>query len=134
MEPKYPRTLRVRWVQSALMVCYLALGLLSAVSHHLYYFSLHHGAVYSRGRQQWPIRIGSGLSALTIALFNFAIGAAYTQYVWMKLRSKTLSLSGIDHLFALLVDATGLFSKELITKAKSVIVLALFAWQDNLPF
>ena len=110
------------------MVLFLVLSLLTAVTHHLFYFSLHHRKVFAGNRQQWPVRIGAGLTFLTVALSNIAVGAAFSQYVWTTLRTKTLSLRGTDHLFALMTDATGLFSKEIITRAKSVATLALLAW------
>lgn len=128
MATKTTRELSVYWVQPTLTVAYLVLGLFTAVSHHLYYFSLHHDTIYTDGRQQWPIRIGTGLTFLTIALFKMAVSAAYTQYVWTKLRSKTFSLLGIDQLFALTTDATGLFSKEILMRARSVAILALIVW------
>jgi hypothetical protein len=118
----------VHWVQPTLMIAYLVFGLSTAVCHHMFYFSLHHRAIYEDGRQQWPIRIGSGLTFLTIAVFNMTVGAAYTQHVWTELRSKSYSLSGIDQLFALTTDATGLFSKEILSRARSAAALALIIW------
>jgi hypothetical protein len=118
----------VYWLQPTLMILYLAVGVIGATSHHLYYLSLHHGKVYTGDRQQWPVRIGSGLTFLTVAVFNMAVGAAYTQYVWTRLRKKTYSLLGVDQLFALTTDATGLFSQEILLRAKSVVLIAVVAW------
>ena len=120
--------LSVYWLQPTLMVTYLVLGVLTAVTHHLYYYSLHHRKIYHGNRQQWPLRIGAGLSFLTISLFNMAISAAYTQYVWIRLKKREFSLLGIDHLFSLTSDPSGLFSKEILTRAKSVALIALLCW------
>ncbi len=128
MRPNRRKPLEVYWLQPALMVLYLVLGVLTAITHHLYYFSLHHGRVYMGSRQQWPIRIGSALTFLSTAFFNMAIVAAYTQYLWTKLRNKTFSLLGIDRLFALTSDATGLCSQEVVRRAKLLALLALFTW------
>ena len=81
MAAKTAKELGVYWVQPALMIAYLVFGLSTAVCHHSFYLSLHHSSIYGEGRQQWPIRIGSGLTFLTIAFFNMTVSAAYTQYV-----------------------------------------------------
>jgi hypothetical protein len=128
MAVKTAKELGVYWVLPTLIIAYLVSGLSIAVCHHLFYLSLHHSSIYEEGRQQWPIRIGSGLTFLTIALFNMAVSAAYTQHVWTELRSKSYSLLAIDQLFALTIDATGLFSKEILLRARSAAALALIIW------
>ena len=126
--PEKVKVKEIGWHQPAIMTFFLGLGVMTAVAHHLYFFSLHHRKVYTGMWQQWPIRFGSGLSFLTISLFNMAVGSAYSQYMWKKIRNKHFSLSDVDGLFSLTTNATGLFQGGIIRGAQTVAIIALIGW------
>ncbi|PSN67106.1 hypothetical protein BS50DRAFT_676739 [Corynespora cassiicola Philippines] len=126
--PEKVKVKEIGWHQPAIMTFFLGLGVMTAVAHHLYFFSLHHRKVYTGMWQQWPIRFGSGLSFLTISLFNMAIGSAYSQYMWKKIRNKHFSLSDVDGLFSLTTNATGLFQGGIIRGAHTVAIIAFIGW------
>jgi hypothetical protein len=74
----------------------LVSGLALAISHHLFYNYLNNRIVQSQNQQEWFLRIGTGMAFLTRALLSAAVGIAYTQILWRTLRSKSITLQGIN--------------------------------------
>ncbi|CZR62929.1 uncharacterized protein PAC_12826 [Phialocephala subalpina] len=89
----------IHWKQPALMICSGLFGVLLALGHHTYYSKLHGTLASTAEKQQWPIRIGTVFSILTITFFSVAISEAYTEYTWTVVRSRNTSF-GLDALFS----------------------------------
>ncbi|KAJ4031899.1 hypothetical protein NW761_012955 [Fusarium oxysporum] len=111
-----------------LMTGSLFLGLLLAIGHHLYYHYLDGRIIKSQNQQEWFLRVGTGIAFLARALLSAAVGFAYTQILWRTLRSKSVTIEGVNSLFGVLHDAWDFTTWELWTAAPALAVVAIIAW------
>ncbi|KAF4334983.1 hypothetical protein FBEOM_11180 [Fusarium beomiforme] len=111
-----------------LMTGSLLLALLLAVGHHFYYDYLDGKIVENQIQQEWYLRGGTGIAFLARALLSAAVGFAYTQILWQTLRSKSVTIQGINSLFGILHDAWDFTTWELWTAAPALAVVAMIAW------
>ncbi|GKU07092.1 hypothetical protein FLAG1_08861 [Fusarium langsethiae] len=112
----------------ALMTGSLLLGLVLALGHHFYYHHLDGRIVQSQNQQQWFLRLGTGLAFLVRAFLSAAVGIAYTQILWRTLRSKSVSVGGVNSLFGVVHNAWDFVTLELWTAAPALAVVAIIAW------
>ncbi|EXL45915.1 hypothetical protein FOCG_11911 [Fusarium oxysporum f. sp. radicis-lycopersici 26381] len=111
-----------------LMTGSLFLGLLLAIGHHLYYHYLDGRVIKSQNQQEWFLRVGTGIAFLARALLSAAVGFAYTQILWRTLRSKSVTIEGVNSLFGVLHNAWDFTTWELWTIAPALAVVAIIAW------
>ncbi|KAI3585676.1 hypothetical protein IWW34DRAFT_798880 [Fusarium oxysporum f. sp. albedinis] len=111
-----------------LMTGSLFLGLLLAIGHHLYYHYLDGRVIKSQNQQEWFLRVGTGIAFLARALLSAAVGFAYTQILWRTLRSKSVTIEGVNSLFGVLHNAWDFTTWELWTAAPALAVVAIIAW------
>ncbi|KAH7190033.1 hypothetical protein BKA60DRAFT_548036 [Fusarium oxysporum] len=111
-----------------LMTGSLFLGLLLAIGHHLYYHYLDGRVIKSQNQQEWFLRVGTGIAFLARALLSAAVGFAYTQILWRTLRSKSVTIEGVNSLFGVLHNAWEFTTWELWTAAPALAVVAIIAW------
>ncbi|QPC71977.1 hypothetical protein HYE68_002729 [Fusarium pseudograminearum] len=111
-----------------LMTGSLLAGLALAIGHHLFYDYLNGRIVQSQNQQEWFLRIGTAMAFLVRALLSAAIGIAYVQILWRMLRSKSVTINGIDSLFGVSHNAWDLATLELWTAAPALTIVALIAW------
>ncbi|KAM0080783.1 hypothetical protein ACKRZS_007050 [Fusarium odoratissimum] len=111
-----------------LMTGSLFLGLLLAIGHHLYYHYLDGRIIKSQNQQEWFLRVGTGIAFLARALLSAAVGFAYTQILWRTLRSKSVTIEGVNSLFGVLHNAWDFTTWELWTAAPALAVVATIAW------
>ncbi|KAM0418477.1 hypothetical protein ACHAPD_004836 [Fusarium lateritium] len=112
----------------AAMASSLLLGLLLAIGHHFYYLYLDGRIVESQSQQQWFLRAGTGLAFLVRAFLSAAVGIAYTQILWRTLRSKPITVQGVNSLFGVVHNAWDFITWELWTAAPLLAVVAIIAW------
>jgi hypothetical protein len=110
------------------MACSLFLGLLLALGHHFYYNYLNGRIVESQSQQQWFLRAGTGLAFLVRAFLSAAVGIAYTQILWRTLRSRSITIQGVNSLFGIVHNAWDFITWELWTAAPALAVVAIIAW------
>ncbi|KAK4224039.1 hypothetical protein QBC38DRAFT_538687 [Podospora fimiseda] len=106
--------------------CYEAFG--SAIGHHLWYRSLDNTVVQSGEHQAWSIRLGTAFAVLTKTSLVALIRIAAVQQMWATLRRKAMTLGGIDGMFNIMHDPTGIFNKDLLAHAKILTVFAIVFW------
>lgn len=111
-----------------LMTGSLLAGLALAIGHHLFYDYLNDRIVESQNQQEWFLRIGTGMAFLVRALLSAAVGIAYTQILWRTLRSRSITLGGINSLFGVSHTAWNFTNSELWTAAPGLAVVAIVAW------
>ncbi|KAF5572748.1 hypothetical protein FPANT_12852 [Fusarium pseudoanthophilum] len=111
-----------------LMTGSLFLGLVLAIGHHLYYHYLDGRIIKSQNQQEWFLRVGTGIAFLTRALLSAAVGFAYTQILWRTLRSKSVTIEGVNSLFGVLHNAWDFTTWELWTAAPALAAVAIIAW------
>lgn len=73
-------------------------------------------------------RIGTFFAVAFATSLRLSITSAYFQYVWLKLKGRSVSLAGIDDAFDALGDIWSLFSPRLITKLPLAVVIGLVFW------
>ncbi|GKU09518.1 unnamed protein product [Fusarium langsethiae] len=96
-----------------LMTGSLLSGLALAIGHHLFYDYLNNRIVQSQNQQEWFLRIGTGMAFLIL---------------WRTLKSKSVTINGIDSLFGVSHNAWDLTTLELWTAAPALTVVAAIAW------
>jgi hypothetical protein len=108
----------------------LVLGTIVSLIHHFYYRYLDGRIVENSNQQAWFLRIGTGLAFITKALLTASAAIAYTQLLWRTLRSRPVTLSGIDSLFDVVHSAFSFTDLELWAKGPLLAVVALTIWYD----
>ncbi|MCJ1431360.1 hypothetical protein MMC27_000711 [Xylographa pallens] len=107
----------IYWKQPISIIVFFLAGVFLAIGHHLYYRFLDGTTASSPDSQQWALRFGTAFAFLTIASLRAAIAASYNQYIWMVFRRKSVSIGGIDNIFALGSDFMGFCNLELYRQA-----------------
>lgn len=135
--PVENRTSFVKWgvhLASPLsLIAFIILGTVFATVHHVYYAMLDSQLAGSSQRQQWSLRIGTGLAILTKASLAGAITIAFTQHLWTVLNSTSFSLNAMDSMFAMLTDLKSFKSLELLQRTKILCLMAVLAWYVYFP-
>jgi hypothetical protein len=111
-----------------LQVCtLLILGIAFAIVHHFYYNSLD-GHPVTETPQEWAIRIGTGLAVLAKACLAASAAMSFQQHYWRVLRTRSISIRGIDGIMGLLSNPMYLFSWEILRNAWTSAAIALVIW------
>jgi hypothetical protein len=116
---------KIHWYMPTAMVSLLILGVLGAVSHHLFYWSLHGKPATN---QLLKVRFGTAFAFFTRSMLVGSSVVAYRQRIWHTLRGKAMTLSGIDSLFSAIEDPTMFGNWEMIRNAKLATLMALTCW------
>lgn len=116
---------RIHWWTPTSMVALLILGVLGAVSHHLFYTSLDGKEA---NNQLQKIRYGTALAFFTKMTLVGSVVVGYRQRIWYTLRRKAMTLSAIDALFAVTEDPTRFHTWEMIKNSKLSTLMAVATW------
>ncbi|KAK2599998.1 hypothetical protein QQS21_005300 [Conoideocrella luteorostrata] len=118
----------VHWLVPFLMIGGLVCGIALSLGHHFLYNSWDGQIVQSKDQQEWVLRIGTGLAFLIKVFLTSAAGFAYTQFLWHTLKSREVSIEGIDAMFAATNNAGSFFTLELWRKGFPLVLLAGIVW------
>lgn len=110
------------------MVALFILGAGCAVSHHTYYSQLDGSIAGGADQQQWVIQIGAGLAFLSSAALASVIGISRTQWVWVTLRRRFITLAGVDALFGVTSDPLYFMNHDMLRRAKLATLMAVIMW------
>lgn len=124
-----PRSCKPSWQSSfGMYICFI-FGVLCAVGHHIFYASLDGEPAES---QTEMLRYGTFLAFAAKAGFSAAAISAFKQRIWVTVRSRFMSISALDSMFAAAEDVTALFNWEFIRDARAAFALVFFAWTTPL--
>jgi hypothetical protein len=118
----------IYWEQTGYMFILALSGAALAIGHHVYYSRLDGTPVASAGHQQWAIRFGTAFSFLVKSCLQASTVLACGQCAWKVLRSKSLTMGGIDNIFALTSTPSSFLQWELYKEARPVLLVALLTW------
>lgn len=110
------------------MVALFILGVGCAISHHTYYSQLDGSIAGGADQQQWVIQIGAGLAFLSSAALVSVIGISRTQWVWVTLRRRFITLAGVDALFGVTSDPLYFLNQDMLHRAKLATLMAVIMW------
>ncbi|KAI9765905.1 MAG: hypothetical protein M1840_007046 [Geoglossum simile] len=116
---------KIHWYMPTAMVFLLLLGVLGAVSHHLFYLSLHGKPATD---QLLKVRFGTAFAFFTRSMLVGSSVVAYRQRIWHTLREKAMTLNGIDSLFSVIEDPTMFGNWEMVRNAKLATLMAFTCW------
>lgn len=119
---------KIHWVPSVAMVAFFISGVSFAAGHHAYYSSLDGTKVRDDESQQWAIRFGTAFAFLVEVSLATAVSIAQTQRAWTTMEKKSVSIGGIDAVFAATRDLGSFMSWEMLSRAKLASLLALICW------
>lgn len=120
--------LQISWAVPCLMVGCAICGILMAVGHHLFYVSLDKQIVGTQSRQEWNVRIGTGMAFCVKMFLTAAAGIAYTQVLWRTLKAREIKLGGIDAMFDVVNNPLSFLNWQLWKKSFELVVLAGILW------
>lgn len=109
------------------MILFMLSGVGFAMAHHFYYDSLN-GEPVAGTSQEWAVRIGTGIAFLAKACLIASAGISYQQHYWRVLRSRPVSVTGIDDIMGLLANPMCFLNWEILRKAWASVVIALAIW------
>lgn len=118
----------IYWYTPVTMAFLFILGVGSAVAHHVYYSKLHGTAAGDAYKQQWVIQIGTGLAFLSRAALVSVLGISRTQWLWVTLRKRFMTLAGIDAMFGVTSDPVYFLNLDMLRRAKLVTFMAAIVW------
>lgn len=124
----------IHWYTPVSIALLLLLGIASTVAQHLFYSSLHDTDVAkgSESDQQWVSLTGSSLGFLTKVCFTAVLAISRTQWVWVTLRRRKMTLGGIDALFGVSSDPTFFSNFNMLRHAKFATLMAILMWMTPL--
>ncbi|KAI5464468.1 hypothetical protein BGZ63DRAFT_503248 [Mariannaea sp. PMI_226] len=128
----------VHWRSPVTMILFFLGATGCAIGHHFYYSRLDGTVVTNtssrwdlesvRNGQEWAIRFGTAFAFLVKTLFAAAVAIAFQQRLWVTARKRTMSVAGLDAMFAAANSITSLTNFEFLHKAKVGAVLAILVW------
>lgn len=118
----------IHWYTPVSMIFLFILGIGSAVGHHLFYAAMADTHAGDHAHQEWVNRIGSGLAFLCKSSLVAVIGISHTQWVWVTLRSRFMTLNGIDALFGVATDPIFFINFDMLRHAKLATLMAITIW------
>lgn len=119
---------KIHWVAPVGMIAFFVSGVSFAVGHHAYYSSLDGSEVRDDESQQWAIRFGTAFAFLVEVPLAAAVSIAQTQRAWTTVEGKSVSIGGIDSVFAATRDLGSFMCWEMLSRAKIASLLALICW------
>ncbi|RSM19573.1 hypothetical protein CDV31_001460 [Fusarium ambrosium] len=117
--------IKIHWYHPSLMAVPWLAGFALAVGHHVYYASIDGKDAED---QRWVICVGTGFAFLVKARFAANLGIAIKQLVWTMLRRRSMSLRGIDALFAITTDPTAFLVHDIWMGMPCLVLLAVLLW------
>ncbi|KAH0562446.1 hypothetical protein GP486_002860 [Trichoglossum hirsutum] len=115
----------IRWWTPFSMIGLFVLGVAGAISHHVFYSSLHG---HEAKNQLEKVRYGTAMAVFTKATLVGSVVVAYQQRIWYTLRRKALSMRGINSLFTVADDPTMFREMDMIRNAKVATIMAVAIW------
>ncbi|KAL3458470.1 hypothetical protein BJX64DRAFT_224225 [Aspergillus heterothallicus] len=123
-----PKQDGIHWrMPTAMIVCFV-IGVGLAIGHHFYYYSLDGTRVGDQSRQEWALRIGTGLAFLMKTFLTTAVGIACIQHFWWILRLKPIRLSTLDSMFDIRGSIFNFFDLHVWLRGPNVAILGLISW------
>jgi hypothetical protein len=120
---------RTTLVAYTTMLGLLLLGIISAISHHLFYSYLDNREIdLAAVPQNWAIRIGNAFAYLFKTALVAAVAVAYAQGFWFFVRRKSLDIRSLDHGFGVLYNPILLFDVNLFQKTTLLFGIAVVSW------
>lgn len=117
------------WHPSFCMYLCFLFGIICAVCHHIFYTTLDGKPAVDQTKM---LRHGTFLAYAAKAGFAAAVISAFKQRVWVTVRSRFMSISALDAMFAATEDMMAMLNLEFLKDAKAAYALALFAWTTPL--
>lgn len=124
----------VNWKAPFKMIGLLLLGVAVALGHHYYYHYLDTKEVSTNNSkwnfksQQWELRYGTAFAFLAKTFLAASISVAYQQHIWTTMRSKRITVSGLDATFGATKDIFAFLNPAFLLNVKVGAVLAALTW------
>lgn len=109
-------------------ICFI-FGVLCAVGHHLYYISLDGKPADNQTEKH---RYGTILAYAAKAGFAAAVISAFKQRVWVSVRSRFMTISGLDAMFSATESMFSMLNLDFFWGAKGAFALAVLGWTTPL--
>jgi hypothetical protein len=137
-EPSKRAVWGINWKAPIKMVGLLIIGVGVALGHHFYYQSLSGKHVTTRDlnwnlqSQQWQLRYGTAFAFFAKTCLAASISVAYQQHIWITMKRKSISISGINATFGAINDLFSFLNPSFLLNVKVGALLAALTWLVNL--
>ena len=116
----------IYWTTPAIIASLFITGVLGAIGHHMFYAHLNGQQATN---QLTMVRYGTALAFFTKSTLVSTVIVCYRRRIWHTLRSKAMTINGIDGLFSATEDPTMFFSNwEMIRNGKLAALMAICSW------
>jgi hypothetical protein len=112
------------------MLAGLLLGVLAAVSHHLWYNHWNHKVVETASwSQTWIKNFGTAFAFLVKMFLAIVTSTAFVQQFWITLKAKPIAIGQVDSMFTVLQSALQFLSVRIWISNPVLAFLAIITWQ-----
>ena len=118
------------WSSILVMTALFATALFAAVAQHFFYTYLNRREIDSFFLSQVLV---SRVTTAIVFLFKTcnivaAVGIAYMQAFWHRVRRSAIRVKGLDSMFSVLRNPFEFFNPDVLFRAKILLVLAMVSW------
>lgn len=93
---------RIHWRAPTIMISSFFIGMIGAMSHHVFYSTINQQVVQSELEQQLVTSAGSALAFLVKVSLAVTSATAFTQCLWFSMRSHSVNFRLMDSMLGVL--------------------------------
>jgi hypothetical protein len=93
---------RVHWKAPTIMISSFIVGVIAAISHHVFYSIVNQRGIQFELEQQLVTSTGTALAFLAKVSLAATSGTAFTQCLWFSMRSRSVEVRLMDSMFGVL--------------------------------
>lgn len=119
---------RARWRKIWYMAGSLAVGIVLAVGHDIFYRYLAGRRVDAILSQTWVTNIGTAFAFLFRMFLVISAGIAFVQLQWKTMKSQSFEVEEVDNMSGMLEDIFSLLYARLWWKVPTLTIIAAISW------
>jgi hypothetical protein len=93
---------RMHWKAPTIMISSFIVGVIAAISHHVFYSIVNQRGIQFELEQQLVTSTGTALAFLAKVSLAATSGTAFTQCLWFSMRSRSVEVRLMDSMFGVL--------------------------------
>jgi len=93
---------RMHWKAPTIMISSFIVGVIAAISHHVFYSIINQRGIQFELEQQLVTSAGTALAFLAKVSFAATSATAFTQCLWFSMRSQSVEVRLMDSMFGVL--------------------------------
>lgn len=111
-----------------IMIASFFLGVIGAISHHVFYSMLNGRAVQTSFQQQIVTSAGTAFAFVIKVSLAIGTATAYTQYLWLTMRTETVEIRKMDWMFGILGNPLAFVNVRFWLGRPLLALIAVTTW------